>query len=101
MEATAETREVTAEQLLANQEWLLYDGQVYDFAEYEDHPGGVDFLIANNGVNRRAQRLCLDCKIDFDDIGHGPEARALLKDCLLYTSPSPRDRTRSRMPSSA
>ena len=24
-----------------------------------------------------------------------------LKDCLLYTSPSPRDRTRSRMPSSA
>ena len=26
---------------------------------------------------------------------------ALLKTCLLYTSPSPRDRTRSRMPSSA
>jgi len=25
----------------------------------------------------------------------------LYKDCLLYTSPSPRDRTRSRMPSSA
>ena len=24
-----------------------------------------------------------------------------LKGCLLYTSPSPRDRTRSRMPSSA
>ena len=26
---------------------------------------------------------------------------ALWEDCLLYTSPSPRDRTRSRMPSSA
>ena len=26
---------------------------------------------------------------------------ALFKNCLLYTSPSPRDRTRSRMPSSA
>ena len=25
----------------------------------------------------------------------------LCPDCLLYTSPSPRDRTRSRMPSSA
>ena len=25
----------------------------------------------------------------------------MLRDCLLYTSPSPRDRTRSRMPSSA
>ena len=31
-----------------------------------------------------------------------PVAEAIgLKDCLLYTSPSPRDRTRSRMPSSA
>ena len=29
------------------------------------------------------------------------ENTARLKDCLLYTSPSPRDRTRSRMPSSA
>ena len=30
------------------------------------------------------------------------EEEALLRDiCLLYTSPSPRDRTRSRMPSSA
>ena len=28
----------------------------------------------------------------------GPGA---INDCLLYTSPSPRDRTRSRMPSSA
>ena len=26
---------------------------------------------------------------------------SLLQSCLLYTSPSPRDRTRSRMPSSA
>ena len=26
---------------------------------------------------------------------------SILDDCLLYTSPSPRDRTRSRMPSSA
>ena len=25
----------------------------------------------------------------------------LVRNCLLYTSPSPRDRTRSRMPSSA
>ena len=27
--------------------------------------------------------------------------RSKMKSCLLYTSPSPRDRTRSRMPSSA
>ena len=29
------------------------------------------------------------------------EAYSQLHNCLLYTSPSPRDRTRSRMPSSA
>ena len=30
-----------------------------------------------------------------------PVIKGYLTDCLLYTSPSPRDRTRSRMPSSA
>ena len=44
----------------------------------------------------------------FSDAGHKVEFlitkdvnENLLKGCLLYTSPSPRDRTRSRMPSSA
>ena len=32
---------------------------------------------------------------------HGYRTESLGKVCLLYTSPSPRDRTRSRMPSSA
>ena len=31
----------------------------------------------------------------------GKFKKLTFKDCLLYTSPSPRDRTRSRMPSSA
>ena len=30
-----------------------------------------------------------------------PDLSRQLKDCLLYTSPSPRDATLSRMPSSA
>ena len=30
-----------------------------------------------------------------------PQNAAMINTCLLYTSPSPRDRTRSRMPSSA
>ena len=33
--------------------------------------------------------------------GSGTQTNMNLNDCLLYTSPSPRDRTRSRMPSSA
>ena len=44
--------------------------------------------------------------IGHDDpvrVGHGPWSGYLRNTmtCLLYTSPSPRDRTRSRMPSSA
>ena len=35
------------------------------------------------------------------DIDATVELVNLMYDCLLYTSPSPRDRTRSRMPSSA
>ena len=31
----------------------------------------------------------------------GPNGAGKTSTCLLYTSPSPRDRTRSRMPSSA
>ena len=34
-------------------------------------------------------------------LGGDQQLGAKISDCLLYTSPSPRDRTRSRMPSSA
>ena len=48
-------------------------------------------------------------EIIIPDMGHGNCVGIFVKDasllvdcgCLLYTSPSPRDRTRSRMPSSA
>ena len=35
------------------------------------------------------------------DVFRVVDASGRIFDCLLYTSPSPRDRTRSRMPSSA
>ena len=37
----------------------------------------------------------------MDTVTESAMAIGLAKVCLLYTSPSPRDRTRSRMPSSA
>ena len=51
----------------------------------------------------------LKFKLPFVDVIRFFDARVLTSDavaetyytCLLYTSPSPRDRTRSRMPSSA
>ena len=51
--------------------------------------------LANNNISSQRVirwRLFL---AEFNSIFH------YLKGCLLYTSPSPRDRTRSRMPSSA
>ena len=38
---------------------------------------------------------------DFGDLPSGADFNALLSNCLLYTSPSPRDQRGSRMPSSA
>ena len=51
-------------------------------------------LIKSKYFSRNTGLVCL-----ADD--SGLEIDHLDKSCLLYTSPSPRDRTRSRMPSSA
>ena len=40
-------------------------------------------------------------KVRARNIAYLAQSREALPSCLLYTSPSPRDRTRSRMPSSA
>ena len=52
-------------------------------------------------------RVCIDSNTDIADrtaaLLHGGEdpVPEMIKSCLLYTSPSPRDTERSRMPSSA
>ena len=52
----------------------------------------VDILLQDAGVPARASRVLLVCY---------PRILGLVFNCLLYTSPSPRDRQKSRMPSSA
>ena len=42
--------------------------------------------------NEEKKQFFLKCKLEYNE---------KFSSCLLYTSPSPRDRTRSRMPSSA
>ena len=55
-------------------------------AELVDSPENADLLVLNTcSIREKAQEKV------FHQLGR----------CLLYTSPSPRDRTRSRMPSSA
>ncbi len=53
------------------------------------------------GLPARAREATLAALRRPADAASGRLRRALHWACLLYTSPSPRDRTRSRMPSSA
>ena len=50
--------------------------------------GGAFFVLINFILRHFSERL-------------GAPVAMMISGCLLYTSPSPRDRTRSRMPSSA
>ena len=70
------------------------------------------WLDAGNGTELQArgaemhpQVWCGVAHVDYPDIMRGIHADNIKAGaniiCLLYTSPSPRDRTRSRMPSSA
>ena len=54
-------------------------------------------LLKHNPQNLRVQKE----RVKEFQRAHKKRALELLHACLLYTSPSPRDRTRSRMPSSA
>ena len=56
-------------------------------------PGAADLITL------RGRDLIASCPVCLYAGSLVPEE--LLSHCLLYTSPSPRDRTRSRMPSSA
>ena len=58
-----------------------------ELKEYRDNLKKGDKVITAGGI--------------YGTIAEVKENYVLLEVCLLYTSPSPRDRTRSRMPSSA
>ena len=66
-------------------------------------------LIAELPLSESAIKTVIDCRSEIIKILNGEDNRLMLivgpcsihDVCLLYTSPSPRDRTRSRMPSSA
>ena len=49
-------------------------------------------------MNRETASIKKGCERDIRMVD---ERLRVMENCLLYTSPSPRDRTRSRMPSSA
>ena len=64
---------------------------IFDLGDHSLETEGQDFYVAENATVLGKVKLCKDASVWF---------RAVLS-CLLYTSPSPRDATLSRMPSSA
>ena len=55
--------------------------------------------LSQNEIDWETARLMKSS--DLADVGMTSQEAALFRACLLYTSPSPRDTERSRMPSSA
>ena len=69
---------------------------------------GFKFITSNRLAKGGNDRTCIAFAQDGITLAVGKDVSARIDEradksyaCLLYTSPSPRDRTRSRMPSSA
>ena len=61
-----------------------------------------NYLIGISGGSGAGKTTIVKSLVDhYQNKAAVLELDSYYKDCLLYTSPSPRDRTRSRMPSSA
>ena len=64
---------------------------------------GAPFVVdlpSSSAINLAEPTIAADFSVPTDGL-EAPWGRAQLVFCLLYTSPSPRDRQKSRMPSSA
>ena len=82
---------------------FLNDAKTYNqprfMAQYQElKKRGIKFVVASG--NQYYQLISFFPELK-DEISFVAENGALVYDCLLYTSPSPRDQRGSRMPSSA
>ena len=74
----------------------VYKRQVDSIAAY--------FEVSRDSILTVNEDVIDNAEVSPGDVLEVPPVSGLMykiKSCLLYTSPSPRDRTRSRMPSSA
>ena len=79
--------------LVSSVEWQI---RCTEFSWTEMFRVELDVEVVEFDVEVEGDRRCSELTLKIGTAK--PEAQ---KACLLYTSPSPRDRTRSRMPSSA
>ena len=82
---------------------------IYSLGDKQLNKDNLDFWVAPNAVVIGDVSLKKNASVWFGSVLRGDNDPIILGEnsniqdnsCLLYTSPSPRDRTRSRMPSSA
>ena len=84
--------------------WVSKDIKIGYLVQEPEFPSDINILEAvfdSDNPTIKAIRQYEEALIWQDRPEKMEPAIAAMDDCLLYTSPSPRDRTRSRMPSSA
>ena len=108
--ATQDSREIGAGQLFVP---LVAERDGHDFISMAIDAGASGYLthrppeagaavqVANTTSAMRSLAQAARARIDGPVIAITGSVGKTSTNCLLYTSPSPRDRTRSRMPSSA
>ena len=84
-------------------EKLIVDGEDAVTIRYTGFGPASDetFVAADERIRKRIPFAALRREDEWIREYKRSMARALLANCLLYTSPSPRDKRQSRMPSSA
>ena len=80
-------------------DWPWHVGAVESGINSAANTYQVRFIPTNVLIDAQGKVIAMD--VHGDDLDHALNALLERDPCLLYTSPSPRDRTRSRMPSSA
>ena len=73
----------------------------FNFSDRSSRADYIWWMIFSVILNLVGSQLDLQLSIIISIIMIPPGTGISIRSCLLYTSPSPRDRTRSRMPSSA
>ena len=87
---------VTSNVVLKLREDVFNATVAHDLSFYDEHPSGKIVSRVTSDTQDFAEVVNLTLNLLSQVM-----LVAMLMACLLYTSPSPRDRTRSRMPSSA
>ena len=97
-EAQKPLKEQSLSELWESTKDFLHD--MVDLKDGMDQKGTLQ-NIHNNKRMRGSNAWLLMCSIMVASLGLDLNSPAVIIGCLLYTSPSPRDATLSRMPSSA